>query len=125
MGASSVLFLGFERSRDKLDGILAARTRFMWEGGLLDEAERLMEMNLPADHPVLMAIGYREAIAFLKGEIREEEAMERIFRRTRQYAKRQWTWFRHQHEVQWFNPDSFSSSADLADLLTEKILEGK
>jgi tRNA dimethylallyltransferase len=125
LGTSAVLFLGFERSRDKLDEILRARTRSMWKNGLLDEAKRLMEMNLSQDHPVLKAIGYQEAIGFLENELTEEEAVDRIFHRTRQYAKRQWTWFRHQHEVHWFNLDGFSKLSDLIDLLVEKIANEK
>lgn len=121
LDASAVLFLGLERSRDKLDAILRGRTRSMWDNGLLEEACRLAEMNLPADHPVWGAIGYLEAFAFLKGRLKEDEALERIFRRTRQYAKRQGTWFKHQHDVEWLDLDTFPRLSNVVDELVKKI----
>ncbi len=121
MGNSSVLFLGLERSRDKLDALLKARTISVWNKGLLEEADCLREMSLPPDHPVWGAIGYAEALAFRRGELAEEDALERIFRRTRQYAKRQWTWFKHQHEVEWFNLDEFSDLTAVVDMLEKKL----
>lgn len=121
VGASSVLFLGLERSRDKLDAILKARAQAMWNSGLLEEARKLSEMNLPADHPIWGGIGYLEAAAFLGGQLKAEEALERIFRRTRQYAKRQWTWFKHQHDVDWVDLGDFSELSAVVDVLVKKI----
>lgn len=122
LGKDRVLFLGLERSRDKLDERLKARTRQMWSGGLLEETQSLMKAGLPTDHPVWAAIGYAEAEAFSKGEMTQEAALERIFRRTRQYAKRQWTWFRHQHDVQWFNMDEDATALETV-LRLEKCLK--
>lgn len=121
LGDSNVLFLGLERSRDTLDTILRARVQAMWKNGFLAEALRLSEMKLPPGHPIWGAIGYSEALAFQKGALGEPEALERIFRRTRQYAKRQWTWFKHQHEVQWFNLDEFADTPALVDVLEKQI----
>jgi tRNA dimethylallyltransferase len=121
LGSSSVLFLGLERSRDKLDSILSARTQSMWKNGLLDEAKRLSGMSLPPDHPIWGAIGYQEAVAFLKGEMKEADALGRIYRRTRQYAKRQWTWFKHQHDVRWLNLDGYSNLNNAASELAKLI----
>jgi len=121
LGTPSVLFLGLERSRDKLDEVLKKRTLAMWKNGLLGEANHLEQLGLPGNHPIWGAIGYLEATAFQKGQLREEEALERIFRRTRQYAKRQWTWFKHQHDVQWVDLDSFSGPKAVVDFLVEKI----
>ena len=123
LGSEKVLFLGLERSKDKLDLILKARTQSMWRGGLLEETKRLMETGLSMDHPIWGAIGYAEALAFLKGEWGEALVLERIFRRTRQYAKRQWTWFKHQHEMRWFNLDDFPNNLSVVDVLEKKIKE--
>ncbi len=117
LGPSSVLFLGLERSRDKLDTALKNRTQAMWKNGLLDETRRLSGMDLPDDHAIWGAIGYLEAAAYLKGQLKSDEALERIFRRTRQYAKRQWTWFKHQHDVQWVNLDDFRHLPAVVDFL--------
>lgn len=80
---------------------IAQRVRQMFAGGLLDEVARLLSqvtsLSLTARH----AIGYREAIAVLEGRISLDEAIELTIRRTRQLAKRQMTWFRHQARVVW------------------------
>jgi tRNA dimethylallyltransferase len=123
LGPEKVLFWGLERSKDKLDAILKDRAESMWRGGLLDETKKLMEKGLPFDHPIWGAIGYAEAQAFLKGEWGEALALERIFRRTRQYAKRQWTWFKHQHEVRWLNLDEFPNSKSVVNILEKEIYE--
>ena len=115
LGSSQVLFVGLERPREKLDKALRDRVRSMWENGLLAEAEQLRKLGLLPDQPLWGAIGYAEANAFEKGEMTEPEALERIFRRTRQYAKRQWTWFKHQHDVQWINLDEFGDLNRVAD----------
>ena len=123
LGSGKVLFLGLERSRDKLDGILKARAESIWRNGILDETRMLMGAGLPTDHPIWGAIGYAEALAFLKGEWGEPLALERIFRRTRQYAKRQWTWFKNQHEIPWMNLDDFVDLNLAAEELEKRIRE--
>jgi tRNA dimethylallyltransferase len=121
LGSSNVSFIGLERSRENLDQLLLRRTRSMWDQGLLDETKKLLSLHLPEDHPALAAIGYAEASAYLSQKMTQEEALERIFRRTRQYAKRQWTWFKHQHDVEWMNLDDFSTMDALVQKLAEKI----
>ena len=121
IGPQNVLFLGLERSRENLDKLLRRRTEVMWCDGLLTETENLMMLSLPVDHPALAAIGYAEASSYLRKMMTQEVALERIFRRTRQYAKRQWTWFKHQHEVDWLNLDDYSSMDSVVQMLKEKI----
>ncbi len=121
LGKENVRFLGLERSRENLDRLLHTRADLIWKSGLLDETKELFEMNIPKEHPIWTAIGYTEAAAFLRNEMTQAEALERIFRRTRQYAKRQWTWFKHQHEVKWFNLDDFTSIESVVGKLEEEM----
>jgi tRNA dimethylallyltransferase len=123
LGSDNVLFIGLERSRDHLDVLLRQRTEAMWKRGLLAETEGLLKQKIPHDFPVWGAIGYMEALAFLRGEMSAETAQERIFRRTRQYAKRQWTWFRRQHPVQWVDLDHFPHITAVVDHLMEKFFD--
>jgi tRNA dimethylallyltransferase len=117
-------FYGLERSREKLDLRLRERTDKMWGRGLLDEARFLRRSGIPEDHSVWGAIGYQEADAYLSQKISETEAKEKIFRRTRQYAKRQWTWFKHQHSVQWINLDERDNSADVTSFILDDLIKG-
>lgn len=77
------------------------RVAAMFNAGLLDEARRLRaafpRLSASAQH----AIGYAEAFAVLDGALTEQAACEKIAIRTRQYAKRQMTWFKHQSTVAW------------------------
>jgi tRNA dimethylallyltransferase len=116
LGSKNVFFLGLERSRENLKRLLWNRAEKIWEGGLINETRELLGKNFPPDHPIWGAIGYAEALGFLRGKMTREAAIERISQRSRQYAKRQWTWFRHQHDVHWLNLDLF---ADISAAVSE------
>jgi tRNA dimethylallyltransferase len=73
----------------------------MLETGAVEEVSALMARDLPADSPVLRAIGVPDIIAYLRGEIALDEARERGAQATRNYVKRQLTWLRHQFAPEW------------------------
>ena len=78
-----------------LSATIAVRTRAMFAAGWREEVRRLM-VSVPSDAPAWNASGYRVIRALEQGELSPEAAMERVIIETRQYAKRQRTWFRHQ-----------------------------
>ena len=78
---------------------IARRTRWMFDSGLLEETSALLALGLGAELRRLRAVGYDEALEFLVGRITRAAAEERTSARTRQLAKRQRTWFRHQVEA--------------------------
>jgi tRNA dimethylallyltransferase len=67
----------------------------------LAEVSSLLDRNLDAALPVMRAIGVREIAACLRGELSRDAALEAGRRATRQYAKRQYTWFAHQSPADW------------------------
>lgn len=77
-----------------LDARIAARTDAMRNEGWEDEVRRLLAAGIPADAPGLDAVGYSEMRAVVQGRMTPEAAREAIVRATRQFAKRQRTWFR-------------------------------
>jgi tRNA dimethylallyltransferase len=77
------------------------RFEMMIDGGAVAEVEALLKLPLPTDSPVLRAIGVPEIAAMLSGEINRTEAVGRGQAATRQYAKRQYTWFRNQPPADW------------------------
>ncbi len=79
----------------RLGSRIAARAAAMFEAGWRDEVEALMRV-VPADAPAWNATGYDAVRALLRGELDPARAIERVVIETRQYAKRQRTWFRHQ-----------------------------
>ena len=78
----------------ELDARIFERTGAMLKAGWIEETEAAMALY-SAECPGLMSIGYREIVLFLQGEMSREDLVPAIVRSTRQYAKRQRTWFRH------------------------------
>lgn len=85
--------------RKALNQALLARTEQMFKDGLVEEAVALRERLSDPEHALLQTIGYQESLAYVDGICTVDEAIERTFIRTRQYAKRQTTWF--QKESWW------------------------
>jgi tRNA dimethylallyltransferase len=85
---------------------IQARVSAMFEQGLLDEARQLREKFPRLSDTAQQAIGYAEAFAVLDGRCTAAEAQERIGARTRQLAKRQMTWFKHQAHVAWVTAEA-------------------
>jgi tRNA dimethylallyltransferase len=87
--------------RDWLYDRCDKRFELMMERGAIDEVETLLARNLPQDAPVMRAIGVPEISAYLKGTMSRAEAITLGKIATRQYAKRQFTWFRNQAPTEW------------------------
>lgn len=93
-----------------------ARLEAMFAGGAVEEVAALLNRMLPANAPVLRAIGVPEIKAYLSGEITRAEALARAQLATRQYAKRQYTWFRRQPPANW--PRAAGTTTALRNLIT-------
>lgn len=105
--------LTYENRRTLYDAI-DARVDEMLQKGWLSEAERLQREGLTGESTALQAIGYKELMAHLKGEISLEEAAGMIKQATRRYAKRQLTWFRRDQSIFWIERDVVKSPLDEA-----------
>lgn len=84
--------------RERLD----ARLREMFARGLVEETRRILAMGYPASAKPFESLGYRQALEVIRGKLTEEEALEAAQVATRQYAKRQVTWFRREPGARWF-----------------------
>lgn len=91
--------------RDVLYVRIDRRVDEMFEQGLIDEVKALAERGLGDTHTARQAIGYKEILEALEGTISMDEARETIKTRTRRYAKRQLSWFRHDGRVRWISLD--------------------
>ncbi len=88
-------------NRDSLYACCDSRVTRMFESGAVAEVERLLARRLPPELPVMRAIGVPQIAALLRGERTLESALEQTRLATRQYAKRQYTWFRHSAPAHW------------------------
>ena len=99
------LRVGLIRSRTVLASRIAARTHAQLRAGLLEEVLAHLKRGISPDAPAFRALGYREGALWARGRIANGELEALIVRRTRQYAKRQMTFFRHEHDVRWIDLD--------------------
>ena len=96
------LWIGLDfTERAELYARIDRRVDLMVQDGLLPEIERLLAEGIPAAATSLQAIGYKEPMAALRGEMTMEEAVEKIKMESRRYAKRQLTWFRRNQKIHW------------------------
>ena len=108
--------IGLERDRAGLYERINLRVDLMVEGGLIDEVKKLYTIygeNLRK----INVIGYSEIIDYFKGEITLEEAVFRIKQNSRRYAKRQFTWFKNDPDVIWFDVEKMSEEEILEEIL--------
>ncbi|HLR46457.1 MAG TPA: tRNA (adenosine(37)-N6)-dimethylallyltransferase MiaA [Deinococcales bacterium] len=100
----------------QLDPRIAARSRHMFDHGLVAEVEQLSR-RWPVQATALQAIGYREVLAHLRGETTLAEAEEAVLTATRQYARRQLTWFRKEPDTRLFPGLAAANRDSLAEWL--------
>ena len=106
--------LGLKWSLPQLYDRIQGRVQAMFTGGLLTEVERLLQAGFEQAPTASHAIGYAEAVAYLRARCSLEDAMMKTAVRTRQLAKRQMTWFRHQCNVEWLAVDAAMTMAEIA-----------
>ena len=109
-----------ELPRAELYRRIDRRVHAMVEQGLLDEVRRLRDQGFDESVPGMSATGYREMLAHLRGDVSLDEAIEQIQRATRQYARRQLTWFRNQLPESAVRLDATRPVNELADEVADR-----
>lgn len=110
--------------RSKLYAQIEKRVDDMLAEGLVEEVRRLKDMGCKRDMVSMQGLGYKEMFAFLDGECSLEEAVYRIKRDTRHFAKRQLTWFKREKNVIWVNKPDFDYDDDaMLAFMQQKIKE--
>jgi tRNA dimethylallyltransferase len=115
------LIVGLTMTRQNLYQKLEARVEKMLKDGLVEEVKKLKNQTLSTT--ARQALGYKEILAYLDGQISLKVAVELIKLRTRRYAKRQFTWFKADPRIHWLNVDNLSSSQIKEEIL--KLVKAK
>lgn len=108
----SATLIGLTRDRDQLYDRINRRVELLVEQGLLEEVKKLLAMGLTESDISMKGIGYKEIIAYYKGQYDLEEAIDMVKKNTRHYAKRQLTWFKRYKDMKWFNISEYDSDTD-------------
>ncbi|MCM0648503.1 tRNA (adenosine(37)-N6)-dimethylallyltransferase MiaA [Clostridium swellfunianum] len=120
-----VYYFVLTMDREKLYNRINLRVDKMIENGLIDEVIKLKEMGYNSDMQSMKGIGYKEIMFYLDGKITLEEAINMIKQGSRNYAKRQITWFKKDDRVIWINKDEFNNDGEIVEYLIRKYKELK
>ena len=109
-------------NRELLSKRIDARVDVMIENGLLDETRELYEAGIfEKNTTATQAIGYKEMLGFIRGDMTLDEASECLKSATRKYAKRQMTWFRQKPYVVWIDADGECGMRHFDDILSDAL----
>lgn len=117
------LFVGLEVPRPVLAERIAARARGMLAGGWIDEVRALLEAGHAWDAKALRSVGYAEVVAHVRGELPRGALEAAVTQSTKDFAKRQRTWFRGEQGVSWRPPEALATDEFARE--AEKFLRGE
>lgn len=121
----NVYYYVLNMDRQKLYERINKRVDVMFQKGLLEEVIRLQKEGYTSDMQSMKGIGYKEILYYLDGKVDLEKAIEMIKQFSRNYAKRQLTWFRKDPRVYWIDKDLFCSEDDIVDFIIEDFNKKK
>ena len=113
--------IGLSLSRQVLYERIEKRIDAMIESGWIDEVQQLLQDGVSPEAQAMKAIGYKELVLYLDGQLSLEAASELIKKRTRHFAKRQMTWFKRMPYIRWYEKDDFVTEDELASAVIQDI----
>lgn len=116
-------FFAFTRAPADLHARIDARVDDMFRRGLVAETEQLLKRGLAQNKTAMQALGCRQVVEHLRGERSLAETIELVKLRTRQFAKRQLTWFRGQMELDWIELSSGNVDESIVASLCEWVFK--
>ncbi len=111
--------IGLKKDRKELYRIIEKRVDEMIKRDLIEEVKHLLEMN--PDRTPMQAIGYKEILLHLRGDISPEEAAKLIKRGTKRYAKRQVTWFKKEEGINWIDITGINDTTMILNLIFDVL----
>ena len=115
-----VVQIGLDLDRPEMDARIEQRVGAMWDQGLVDEVRGLLDQGLRQGKTASRAIGYAQAIAFIDQEMTADQAKESTTIRTRQFSRKQLSWWRRDPRIQWMKAGSIPVDS-LAALVTRTL----
>ncbi len=113
------VLVGLNMDRQVLYERINKRVDIMIQNGLVDEVKGLVDLGYADSIISMQGIGYKEILEFLRNNITLEQAIDNIKQGTRRYAKRQITWFKRIHGINWFNVDNCGNNINVINEIYE------
>lgn len=113
--------IGVDVPRDVLDDRIEERVRRMWAAGFVNEVKSLVDVGLADGRTANRALGYRQVLSYLAGDLSEQQALDETVMRTRRFARRQDSWFRRDERIRWLPfdaPDLLTRAGDVVRSVT-------
>lgn len=121
--AYDAVVFGLRMPRARLYARIDKRVEEMIAAGLFTETKDLLAANVPKEAQSMKSIGYRQAVQYLQGELSWEEAIGKIKQYTRNFAKRQVTWYKKMPYIQWFDLDDDSDHEVIASRMYRLLVK--
>lgn len=118
----NLIYIGLNMDRSKLYEKINQRVDKMIDLGIIDEVKNLLDEGLDKNSQSLKAIGYKEVISYLDGEIDFDEMVDLIKKNSRHYAKRQLTWFRRDKRIKWLDRESDTILSDIENYIDSRLV---
>lgn len=115
------LLIGLSMDRSTLYRRIEDRVEVELAKGLVQETQQLLQAGYSRDLTSMKSLGYRQMAGYLMGEYAFEEAVRRLKRDTRHFAKRQMTWFRKEPGIEWVHMDNEESSSSVAERILIRV----
>ncbi len=112
---------GLTAARDILYGWIEKRVHSQIQQGLIEEVSRLAEMGYTKELPSMQGLGYKEVFPFLESRATLDETIKLIMKNTRNFAKRQFTWFRRDSRIKWIDVGKINGAALAADQISASL----
>lgn len=113
-----VILIGLTRSREVLYERINRRVSVMIEAGLIDEVKNLKNSGLDDSFQSMQGIGYKEVLSYIDGKTTYDEMVEAVRQASRNYAKRQMTWFKRYKEIRWIDLGLCTTECALESILS-------
>lgn len=117
---NSIIF-GIEEDRKKLYENIEKRVDYMFERGLVEEVRELLEKGYNRCYSLMQAVGYKEVMRYLSGEIDITNCIQEVKKNTRRLAKKQLTWFKADPRIKWIRIDNYDSILSLKEDILKNI----
>ena len=115
--------IGLTAERQKIYQRIDERVEAMFAAGLVDEVKNLVSAGVSLELPAMQALGYKDVVAYLNGETNLATCKKLVAQHTRNFAKRQFTWYKKMPYVNWYDIYAYKQGETLSSIIWHDLVE--